>query len=139
MPKRNREQIANIVTDADVMGEEAAAKKHRMSARQVRRYRKMSETRPDVSERVQSKRIELSKGWLEEAKKARMEALERGLELARKSDNLRDVTGFLKIVHDAVLADEMLNRPPDELDRCSDGLVGQAGQGREVLGVSTTH
>lgn len=124
------------------MGDDAAAAKHGISTRAIRRYRLTSESCPELAEVVHVKRVELSKGWLEEAKKARMEALSIGLTLARESDNLRDVTGFLKIVHDAVLADEMLNPPevkPDELDRRGDVLASQESSGRQVHGSPSTH
>ena len=140
---RKIERKSRILADADLLGDEAAAAKHGISTRTLRRYRKEAEPEhcPPLAEVVLVKRQALSAHWLEEAKKARMEALARGLELARGSDNLRDVTGFLKIVHDAVLADEMLNAGAErhELDRRGDGLGSQEGPDREVQGRPTTH
>lgn len=130
-----------ILADAETLGDDTAAKKHGVSTRQIRRYRKEAQDVPDMAASVLIKRRELSAGWLQEAKKARMEALDLGLKLARGSDNLRDVTGFLKIVHDAVLADEMLNPDvnPDELDRRGDGLGSQEKSDRQVHGSTATH
>lgn len=137
--QRKADEATMVLVDAETMGDDAAAAKHGLSTRQIRRYRATAQECPDMAKEVLEKRRELSRGWLEAAKKARMEALERGLALARTSDNLRDVTGFLKIVHDAVLADEMLGSG-DELDRRGDGLGGQEEAGREVQGIgSTTH
>lgn len=139
MRAKDSEAISRILADAETLGDEHAARKHKISERQIRRYRKAAQSCPALATGVLEKRRELSKDWLEEAKKARLEALARGLQLAKTSDNLRDVTGFLKIVHDAVLADEMLGGG-DELDRRSDGLAGQKEADREVpRGISTTH
>jgi hypothetical protein len=137
---RDRELMMRVLTDATVMGDEAAAKKHDISLRTLYRYRSVSNGDSELTAAVTEKRRELSAGWLAEAKKARMKALARGLQLAETSENLRDVTGFLKIVHDAVLADEMLNGGTDELDRPGDGMEGQESQSRQVPGgAATTH
>jgi transposase-like protein len=134
MHKRSNEEKSRILADAETLGDDAAAAKHGVSTRQLRRYRKDAETCPEVAAAVHEKRIQLSAGWLEDAKKARMEALGLGLNLARKSENLRDVTGFLKIVHDAVLADEMLNGSDGQLDRSGNGVGSTQEPGREVPG-----
>jgi hypothetical protein len=140
---KHDENIAQILADAEIMGDEDTAKKHGISERSVRRYRQSVESKPALAASVLEKRRELSKGWLEAAKQARMVALTRGMELVQTTENLRDVAGFLKIVHDAVLADEMLGEgegstDADELDRRSDGLGGTQEAHRQVQGIGTT-
>lgn len=142
--RRDRDEMSRVLTDAATIGDEKAAQKHGISLRTLYRYRSVANGDSELTAAVLEKKRALSEGWLVEAKKARMKALARGLQLAETSDNLRDVTGFLKIVHDAVLADEMLNgEPPEpthELDRPSDGVEGQAVASGEVQGgTATTH
>lgn len=50
-----------------------------------------------------------STDWRLEAEKAQLELLRRTVELANVSDNLRDVAGALKIVSDAILAENVVN------------------------------
>lgn len=141
MSRRTPDEIERIVTDAETLGEEQAAAKYKLSTRQIRRYRKAAETCPNMSKGVLAKRAKLSEGWLVEARKARMLALEKGLQLVEESKNLREVTGFLKIVHDAVLSDEMLSGSDGELDRPGHGVASAQAPGREVSGSfpTTTH
>jgi hypothetical protein len=126
------------------MGDKAAAAKHGISDRQVRRYRVSAETSPDLAAAVLEKRRALtSDNWLRAAKAARQEALERGLELVRhKKASLHGVTGFFKIVHDAVMAEELLlangDGEADGLNRQRDGLAGQGEESPEAEGGGTT-
>jgi hypothetical protein len=141
-PRRDRVLMERALVDAAVLGDEKAAKKNRISVRTLHRYKAVARDDAELTTAVTDKRRELSMAWLEDAKAARAKALARGLALAETSDNLRDVTGFLKIVHDAVLADEMLNGAEvddDEQHRRGNGMEGSEGSDRQVPGGAETH
>ncbi len=141
MRGRKLDEPALILADAETMGDEAAAKKWNIGTRSIRRIREQALSDPDseLARVALEKRRALSEGWLDAAKQARMEALALGLGLAKSSDNLRDVTGFLKIVHDAVMADELLNKDDGgELPGRGDEVARPPSAPTEVQGEAST-
>lgn len=126
-PSANK--IARILVDADELGDEGAARKHGVSVRSVQRYRAKHaplsrDLSPDLSGvagTVAALKETIIVDWLEGAREARRELLGRVMTLARETDSLRDAAGALKIVHDAVLAEEMLRDGGQPIDRARMG------------------
>lgn len=96
------ETKALIVYDAVLLGEEAAATKHGISSRTVRRYKAESATNPELSELVQEKRRVISESLTESARETTRKLLAwmgESSELLDKNDrlNLYTITGAAKI------------------------------------------
>ncbi len=115
-PKIAPDRVARILVDAGELGDEAAAAKHNVSAKTIGRYREKYADDPIVSGLVQRLKESVVADWLTSAKAARSRLLSKVEALALGSDDLRQVAGALKIVHDAVLAEELLSdgRQPDD-------------------------
>ena len=113
------ERIAQVIIDAAALGDDVAGAKHGLSTRTLRRYRERLVTEPDgeVASLVQVKRKALSERWLVATAEARDRLLAKVLTLAENADTeqLRDVVGALKIVHDANVSERVI----------ADGLGGE--------------
>lgn len=116
-PRVTADKVARILVDADELGDEGAARKHNVSVRTIERYRAKHANVSGVSESVAAIKEVIAADWLEGAREARRELLGRVMTLARETDSLRDAAGALKIVHDAVLAEEMLRDGGQPIDR----------------------
>lgn len=111
-PKRatDAEFVAQVVSDAVTLGIEAAAEKHRISARTVRRYRDRasSDVSPDLSARVREKRADTARASQEKTL-ALLDFLETCMRTAASKASadgkLYEVAGAYKIVSDRVGAD----------------------------------
>ena len=115
-PKVDRERVARILVDASELGDALAAKRHNVSVRTVESYRAKYASDPNVAELCGTLKKAVVEDWLAAAKGTRRKLLKRVDALADSTDDLRTVAGALKIVHDAVLADELLNRGEQPLD-----------------------
>lgn len=122
--------VARVLADAAELGDSDAAKKHRISLRTLYRYKKQREA-PAVAAVVTAAKEAIHATWLESAKDGRGKLLRIVLERCARDDSaLRDVVGALKIINDAILAEQLLEQDPDgrrALDR--DGLAGPARPG----------
>lgn len=129
-PKIAPDRVARILVDASELGDEAAAAKHNVSAKTIGRYREKYADDPIVSDLVRALKESVVADWLTSAKAARARLLSKVEVLALGSDDLRTVAGALKIVHDAVLAEELLNDGRQSDDRAG---VGGAPNSRSPL------
>lgn len=120
-PKVDPNHAARMIVDASELGDEAAARKHNVSTRTLANYREKFAGDPNFSELCDALKRTLVADWLEGAREARRELLGRVMTLARETDSLRDAAGALKIVHDAVLAEEMLRDGGQPIDRARMG------------------
>lgn len=120
-PKPAPDRIARILVDASELGDDAAAAKHNVSAKTVSRYREKYADDPAVSDLVHALKESVVADWLTSAKGARARLLSKVEALAMMSDDLRQVAGALKIVHDAVLAEELLSNGGQPDDRAGMG------------------
>lgn len=123
--------VARVLADAAELGDSDAAKKHRISLRTLYRYRKQGDN-PAVSERVTAAKEAVHATWLETAIAARRRLLDIVLERAQRDEtSAREIVGALKIVNDAILAEQVLAGESEHgrraLDR--DGLASPARQG----------
>jgi len=128
--KIDKERRAAIIAEAALIGDREASAKHGVATRTLRRWRQDAKSDGQLAEQIRDKRAEVFKGWSERVVEARDAALARALELVKKSTELRDVVGCLKILHDAILAEDLLKhgRQPDD----GDGLGGEARQGSPI-------
>jgi len=129
-PKITPDRVARLLVDASELGDEAAAAKHNVSAKTIGRYREKYADDPVVSDLVRALKESVVADWLTSAKGARARLLSKVEALAMASDDLRQVAGALKIVHDAVLAEELLSNGGQPDDRAG---VGGAPNSRGPL------
>lgn len=118
-PVVDPDAVARAIVDATVIGDAAAAEKHGVSVRTIGKYRATLRENPEgeLAELVQVKRKALSERWLRSTADARDKLLAKVLTLVDVADvdQLRDVVGALKIVHDANVSERVI----------ADGLGGE--------------
>lgn len=107
-PRIDPDVLAQVVLDAQVLGVDAAAKRHKLSRKTVQRYCDRAASSPELSRAVSEKKAPLVASWVEATEAARQRILARVLALAETSDELRDVAGALKIVTDAHIAERVV-------------------------------
>lgn len=100
--------MARILADATDLGDKRTAERFGISTKTIQRYRADFAEDEAMSEQVAELKTALSRDWLDEAKRVRRRLLAR---LDDKADvaEIRDVAGALKIVHDAVLAEQIVS------------------------------
>ena len=126
-PKIDLARAARIVVDASEIGDEAAARKHNVSTRTIVNYREKFSGDENFSRLCAELKETIVADWLSSAKAARARLLSRVEALAATTDSLRDAAGALKIVHDAILAEEMLQDGGQPIDRTRMGGAPRAG------------
>lgn len=124
-PTQDPHIIAQVLVDAAVLGDAIAAQQHCLSERTIQRYRAKYAEDPTVSGLVAEQKKKLTADWIDRTATARNRILTKVLTLVDGSDNLREVVGALKIVHDANVSEKVIR----------DGL-GEPGTG--TAGPSTT-
>lgn len=102
------DRIAAVLAYAKEHGVRKAAKRFKLAERTVYAYRQRRDKQPALAAVCKAAEQKVIADWLTEAKAARSVLLARVLELAGKSDELRDVVGALKIVNDGTLAYEVV-------------------------------
>lgn len=115
-PRIDPERLATIVADMELHGDKAAAQRHGVSVRTLYNYRERVRNDAELSKLCSEKKAAISEGWVESVRRVRLTALQKMETLIHLSDDLREVTGALKILNDAILAERVV----------SDGL-GDAG------------
>ena len=128
-PNVDPERVAQIVVDASLIGDEAAAKRHNVSTKTVGRYRDLAQSDEVVSKLVAAKWEAADKDWsvgLSSAIKAQIEFLNRAATSASHTDPevIREVTGALKTLADVALTSRMLDAR----------IANRTGQAREADG-----
>lgn len=106
--KDNPERIAAILADASVLGDAAAAEKHGVSERTIKRYRQRHADSPSVSPLVTQYKEAIAADWIEQTTDARARILNKVLALVDIADDLHKVVGALKIVHDANVSERII-------------------------------
>jgi hypothetical protein len=113
-PKTDPNAIAQILVDAALLGDEAAAKRHTLSVRTIERYRAKSLSDRILSELVASK-IRAAEGqWadgLAIAIKGQIAFLTKASQSANAADPsaIHSIAGALKILADVALTSKMLD------------------------------
>lgn len=128
-PKRDPQHVAQVVVDASIMGDAAAAERHKISEMTVNRYRHLAEDDASVKELVSAKWAAADKDWsvgLSSAIKAQIEFLNRAAASASPidADVIDAVTGALKTLADVALTSRMLDAR----------IANRTGQAREADG-----
>lgn len=118
-PVVDPETVAQILVDATALGDAAAAERHGVSVRTIGNYRALLRRDPEgeAAELFAVKRKAISERWLRSTADARDKLLAKVLTLVEKAEpeQLRDVVGALKIVHDANVSERVI----------ADGLGGE--------------
>lgn len=70
-----RERVATIIVEATVLGDEATAKKHKLTGRSLQRYREALANSPLLSALVAEKKGKVEAGWADEIPGAMREAI----------------------------------------------------------------
>lgn len=124
-PVLDPDVIAQVLVDATALGDEAAARKHGISTRTIGNYRARLRGDPEgeIAGLFAIKRKAISERWLKATADARDKLLAKVLTLVEQAEaeQLRDVVGALKIVHDANVSERVI----------ADGL-GSEGTGEPV-------
>ena len=107
-PKPDADKMVQVAIDAELLGCDAAATKNGVSLDTVTRYRAAVAADPILRERAVSKKAPVVASWIEKTAAARETLLDRVLQLAALSDDLHDVTGAYKIVHDSNVAERVI-------------------------------
>jgi hypothetical protein len=111
LPKTlDHDLMARIITDAEILGNERAAKKHGCSVRTVERYRGAYRAEPSVAEKVAAKRKSIDDDWRNEAVAFLKAATEKlGTLVAQAGpEQIREVAGAIKIVGELTVAKDVL-------------------------------
>ena len=115
------ERVARILIDAEVLGDQLAARKHRIHYRTVENYRRQYRDAPLVDAEMKALRAEIREGWIDEARDGLRELLQLTLAAARRPKaKLRDRTDAFRRVHEAIAVFDVLN----DAERDDDGGGG---------------
>ena len=124
-PTFDRDRAIRVLIDAMHLGDAEAAKLHGISAASVGRYRRRLKDAPELIEAAQVEKQANSADWRERLKAVKLAVLAKVEEAAGKSDNLYHLSGALKILSDADVAERAL----DMALGGDDGELGGAGAG----------
>lgn len=130
MPRAyNPERISMVLADAQIRGDEAAAKLHDVSIRTVVRYRKQLETDQDLARHVAKRMGVLDEDWGEAAREFLREAIAKLKEMVKTApaDQIRDVTGAVKIVGELQIVREAIHGQQPGADPTHRALASAAG------------
>jgi len=127
--KPNAAYVAQIIAESRYLGVTGVAAKYKIAPDTVRVYKREYAETPEVKALMIEAEEAAKLEWLSVADEARRVLLQRVLTLAGKSENLREVTGALKIVSDAVLAEQVVK--PNNQTNVNIALVNQGR--REAL------
>ena len=105
---KHPDRVATILVEAELHGDEYAARRHNLCTRTLIRWRRRFMYDPDVSAAVQEKRGELTQDFMERAKRARDIVLSRITEVAQQSKDPRALADALKAIQLAVGQEEMI-------------------------------
>lgn len=126
---RTPEQIARALLDAQLFGDRRAGEMHGVHYKTLVNWRGGDDGPSDaVRAEMDRLRVEVRRGWIDEARDVRRAIVQRVLVLARTSKNLRATTDALRRLNEVVVAHEILNEPagadadaqPDDPDQPAD-------------------
>lgn len=129
-PTFDRDKAIRVLLDAMHLGDEGAAKLHKISRRSVINYRKRIGDAPELAQAFAAEKKANQETWREQLSETQRFLLGRVKALAEKSDNLFHVSGALKIVSDASNAERSI----DLLAGGDDGGLGVDGAQRDQPG-----
>lgn len=113
-PKIDLDFAAQVLVDAAMLGDEAAAQRHKISDETVSRYRKLSQSDENLWKLVALKKRTAESQWadgLAGAIKGQIEFLQRAAQAADASDPhaIHAMAGSLKILADIALTSRMID------------------------------
>jgi hypothetical protein len=117
-PHADRDQMTRVITDAAILGNEHAAKKHGIAERSVQRYKNRCAQDPELAAMVAAKKKKIDDDWRDEAVSFLRTAVAKLEKLVATAtgEQIREVAGAIKIVgeltvaRDALVSDEQQPR-----------------------------
>lgn len=119
------DRVARALVDADLFGDKAAARAHKVHPNTIKNWRRDFARSADVAAEVKRLRTAASADWIEKARDLRSKLIDRIGELAGTNPSIRATTEALRRVHEVIISHEIL---ADDPGSAADALADDADQ-----------